>query len=291
MSASSSGALPPVVVGPHHNYIAAFLTFACNLKCSYCINHFETGVIRRPMISGDEWVTALNRIVSRDDLPITLQGGEPSLHPDFYYILNHVKRELNIDILTNLQFDVEEFMQKVEPGRIKRPSPYASIRVSYHPETMDLEALIPKVLRMLEKGYSVGIWAVTHPSYEKAISEAQKRCQGLGIDFRLKDFLGEWQGRLHGAYRYEGACDKKFKKSVLCRTTELLMDSAGSVFRCHADLYAGQNSVGRITDPDFRIEDRFRPCALFGHCNPCDVKVKTNRFQEFGHTSVEIKEI
>ncbi len=282
--------MPPIVMGPQHNYIAAFLTFACNLSCSYCINHFEEGVIRRPMIAGTEWVRALNRIVSRDDLPITLQGGEPSLHPDFYYILNNVKRDLNIDILTNLQFDVEEFMRRVEPGRIKRSSPYASIRVSYHPQTMDLEALVPKILRMLEKGYSVGIWAVSHPSYEKAILEAQKKCQGLGIDFRLKDFLGEWQGRLYGTYRYEGACDKKFKKSVLCRTTELLMDSAGNVFRCHADLYAGQHPIGSILNPDFKLDDVFRPCAIFGHCNPCDVKVKTNRFQQFGHTSVEIKE-
>lgn len=290
MSAFAGPFLPPLVMGPQYNYIAAFLTFACNLECSYCINHFETGVIRRPMISGEAWVAALNRIVSRDDLPITLQGGEPSLHPDFYYILNNVKRELNIDILTNLQFDVDEFMQKVGPQRIKRKSPYASIRVSYHPETMDLEALVPKVVRLLEAGYSVGIWAVAHPSYEKVITEAHKRCQGLGIDFRLKDFLGEWQGRLYGTYRYQGACEKKFKKNVLCRTTELLMDSAGSVFRCHADLYSGQNPVGCITDPDFAIDDSFRPCAIFGHCNPCDVKVKTNRFQQFGHTSVEIKD-
>jgi hypothetical protein len=29
-------------------------------------------------------------------------------------------------------------------------------------------------------------------------------------------------------------------------------------------------------------------CYNFGDCNPCDVKIKTNRFQEYGHTSVEI---
>ena len=32
-----------------------------------------------------------------------------------------------------------------------------------------------------------------------------------------------------------------------------------------------------------------RPCDVYGHCNPCDIKVKTNRFQEFGHTSVQIE--
>jgi hypothetical protein len=231
----------------------------------------------------------LNRIVSRVDLPITLQGGEPSLHADFIYILNHVRRELNMDILTNLQFDAEDFMKRVASSRIKRKAPYASIRVSYHPQTMDLGALLEKTVKMLEADYSIGIWAVAHPDYEKEIAEAQVRCRGLGIDFRLKDFLGEHGGRLYGAYRYEGACDRKFKKDVLCKTTEFLLDSAGHVYRCHADLYAGIDPIGHILDPDFKIEDKFRSCDHFGHCNPCDVKVKTNRFQKFGHTSVTIK--
>ncbi|MBI5232727.1 MAG: radical SAM protein, partial [Deltaproteobacteria bacterium] len=43
--------------------------------------------------------------------------------------------------------------------------------------------------------------------------------------------------------------------------------------------------------PKFDIEDIFRVCHVFGHCNPCDIKVKTNRFQQWGHTSVEIKEV
>ncbi|MFH0731392.1 MAG: radical SAM protein [Candidatus Omnitrophota bacterium] len=267
-----------------------FLTFACNLKCSYCINYFQQSAIKRPIMSGQEWVKGLNRIISRDDLPVTLQGGEPSLHPDFIYIINNLKPELNIDILTNLQFDIKEFIKKVSPQRIRRKAPYASIRVSYHPETMDFNDLVAKVLRMQDAHFSIGIWVVTHPSHKNAIVSAREKCLKLGIDFREKEFLGEFQGKLYGNYRYNGACDKKFKKAVLCRTTELLMDSAGHIFRCHADLYTGLDPIGHICDPDFQVDDKFRECLLFGHCNPCDVKVKTNRFQQFGHTSVEVKD-
>lgn len=284
-----SETLKTIPIPPQYNYIAAFLTFVCNLKCSYCINHFEQAAIRRKTISGKEWVQGLNRIVSRDDLPVTLQGGEPSLHPDFIYILNNLKPELNIDILTNLQFDIEEFISKVDPARIKRSSPYASIRVSYHPETMDFKGIVQKTLRMLDAGFSIGLWAVMHPAYENVVLEAQEKCRKLGIDFRLKDFLGEDGKKLHGSYKYEGACDKKFSKKALCRTTELLCDSMARVFRCHADLYAGIDPVGSLLDPGFQINADFRECDHFGHCNPCDVKIKTNRFQKFGHTSVEIK--
>ncbi|MFQ5354537.1 MAG: radical SAM protein, partial [Thermodesulfobacteriota bacterium] len=190
--------------------------------------------------------------------------------------------------LTNLQFDANEFMANVPPDRIKRDSPYASIRVSYHPEVMELRPLAEKVLVLQKAGYSIGIWGVMHPLQEKIILEAQQYCKGLGIDFRLKEFLGEYNGRMYGTYRYPGACDKEFEKEVSCKTTELIMGPDGSVYRCHSDLYEGRPSVGNVTDPLYELEDIFRPCTVFGHCNPCDIKVKTNRFQEYGHTSVEI---
>jgi MoaA/NifB/PqqE/SkfB family radical SAM enzyme len=281
--------LREIKIPESYNYIAVFLTFACNLGCSYCINRFEQKVVKRKMISGKEWVKGLNRIVSRPDLPVSLQGGEPSLHEDFIYIVNHLKPELNIDILTNLQFDIDRFMAEVDPDRVKRNSPYASLRVSYHPEQMDLDLTIKKVLKMLHKGFSVGIWGVMNPKYEENILQAQSRCRESGIDFRTKEFLGELDGKMHGNYKYAGACDKKFRKKAECRTTEFLIDSQAHIFRCHADLYAGTDPVGNLLDPDFKIDDSFKECVNFGHCNPCDIKVKTNRFQQFGHTSVEIR--
>ncbi len=280
----------PIAIPDSYNYIAVFLTLACNLKCSYCINRFGTDGFVKRRLTGAEWVNGLNRIGSRDDLPLSIQGGEPSLHKDFIYILNNIKPELNIDILTNLQFDIDEFMSQVSPDRIKRKSPYASIRVSYHPEVMELEPLIQKVLKMQNAGYSIGIWGVMHPSQAAEVLKAQEHCRLLGIDFRQKEFLGEYNGKLYGTFRYPGACDLKFEKTVMCKTTEMIVGSDGSVYRCHSDLYEGRTPVGNITDADFQIEDAFRVCRHYGRCNPCDIKVKTNRLQEYGHTSVEIKE-
>ncbi|HDZ77204.1 MAG TPA: radical SAM protein [Candidatus Omnitrophica bacterium] len=281
----------PVQVPEDYNYIGVFLTFACNLKCHYCINHFEQGIIKRKNISGKDWVRGLNRIISREDLPITLQGGEPSLHPDFIYIINNIKPDLYIEILTNLRFDIDEFKSKVDPERLRRDAPYASIRVSYHPEQMDLDETIHKTSKLLKANFSIGIWGVMRPGYEKIMSEAQSKARKEGIDFRMKEFLGEYKKKLYGTYRYSGVCDKKFRKKVQCKTTEFLIDSEGSVFRCHADIYERLNPIGHILSPDFQIENKFRDCSNFGHCNPCDVKVKTNRYQQYGHTSVEVKGI
>lgn len=281
--------MKPIIIPQTYNYIAIFLSLACNLKCKYCINYFEEGKFAKKHLTGEDWIKGVNRIVSREDIPVTLQGGEPSLHKDFIYILNNIKPELNIDILTNLQFDEDEFIRSVNPNRIKRKSPYASIRVSYHPETMQLDPLIKKVLKLQNNGFSVGIWGVMYPAQETKIVRAKEYCNSLGIDFRMKEFLGEYDGKIYGTYRYKGACDKKFTRNVLCRTTELIIGSYGDIYRCHSDLYEDRKPIGNILNENFELEDKFRDCNVFGHCNPCDVKIKTNRLQQFGHTSVEIK--
>jgi MoaA/NifB/PqqE/SkfB family radical SAM enzyme len=287
--------MKPIVIPNTYNYIAVFLTLGCNLRCSFCINNYNTRAfsnIRNKMIDERQWITGLNRITSRSDLPITLQGGEPLIHPDFVGIINGIKTKselnpgLEVDILTNL-YDiifVEKFF-KVDPDRIKRDAPYASIRVSYHPEQMDINVLIRNVLALKEKGYYVGVWSVAHPDQMEKIEKAKKLFLSVGVDFRLKEFLGECNGH----YRYKGACDKKFYKNVLCKTTELIVGPDGSVYRCTSDLYEGREPIGSILDTDFQIEDKFRECSNFGHCNPCDIKLKTDRFQQLGHSSVEIK--
>lgn len=281
--------LPAITLPADCNYIGVFLTLHCNLRCSYCINRYRRLASRRKWLAASEWVLALNRLQGGTDLPISLQGGEPSLHPGFYDIINGIRPDLPIDLLTNLQFEVESFMARVAPARLKRKAPYASIRVSYHPETMPFSPLKAKVLRLLQHGYSVGIWTVNHPAWQEEIERARLECEAAGIDFRSKEFLGEYQGVLHGTYADEEALRLEHDRPVACRTTELLIGPNGNVYRCHSDLYAGRHPRGHLLDPAFLPVEDFLPCDHYGTCNPCDLKIKTNRFQVFGHTSVEIR--
>lgn len=277
---------------PSYNYIACFLTLECNLACDYCINVFDSQArTRRRTVSGAEWVEMLNRLEAPADTPVTLQGGEPSLHPDFNWIIKNLKKELNIDILTNLCFDIEKFIAEIDPARLRRQAPYPSIRVSFHPWYMDLDGLVKKVLRMQQAGFSIGIFGILHPAFSEEILKAQVCCKASGIDFRTKEFLGEHAGRLYGAYLYPEAVSGKVLKTCLCKTSELIIGPAGEVYRCHQDLYNECAPLGNLRDDGFRIEDVFRKCDRFGRCNPCDIKVKTNRFQIYGHTSVQIKDI
>jgi sulfatase maturation enzyme AslB (radical SAM superfamily) len=128
----------------------------------------------------------------------------------------------------------------------------------------------------------------------------QFRCLNEGIDFRIKDFVGLYNGEdrfgnsfsiLYGNYlRYPDAIFQEKTQEVLCKTPELLIAPNGDVHKCHRDLYAQDFSTGNITSPDFKAEYKFRKCNKYGNCHPCDVKDKTSHKQEIGYTTVTIKD-
>ncbi len=283
----------------HHNYVAFFLTLGCNLNCSYCINLHNSGSrykqAKRKEFSYKDWIEAANKLELRDDLPLSLQGGEPTLLKGFNIFAKEVKPEIKMDLLTNMMFDVDKFISEVPTQRFTRDAPYASIRVSYHPGQNDIEDLIYKTQKMENAGFRVGLFGIELPDEKlnKHIFEVRDRCLNLGIDFRTKEFLGEFNGKIYGTFKYDGSVMGSKLKSCKCKTTELLVDPNGYVFKCHSDLYNGRDPYANILDDDFSTDliDIYRDCNYYGDCNPCDVKVKTNRFQQYGHTSVDIIDI
>jgi sulfatase maturation enzyme AslB (radical SAM superfamily) len=288
-----------IVVPKEYTYISPFLTMGCNLNCSFCLNTFDKSFNRERFkeISGEEWARNLNRIELPKKVPITFTGGEPFLHQDFIYIINNLKLELDIDILTNLYFEgerLEKFISEVNPDRIKRDASYSSIRVSYHPEQMgNGKKLVENVKRLRDAGFSIGVWSVLYPSPKQlsAINQMQFRCREAGIDFRLKEHTGFYKGELYGDYsKYLGAVNSN-AKSCLCKNSDLLFGPNGNIYKCHRDLYVEENPVDNIMNPNLQIDSKFRSCDKYGHCHPCDVKVKTNYKQELRHTSVEIKNV
>lgn len=244
-------------------------------------------------MSGEDWIKALGRLdlEGKTDLPITFQGGEPTIHKSFYEIVNGVRKDIPIDLLTNLEIDAKEFATHIPPQRLSRKAPYANIRVSYHHGQSNFDELTAKVLYLKGKGYSIGIWEVLHPDYEQDVFARANKAMARGIDYRVKEFLGPWKGQDHGTMRYGDAVNGPYLRQCLCKTSELLIDPAGSIFRCHSDLYANRLPIGHILDEELPALGQWRSCSVYGKCNSCDIKVKNNRFQQFGHSSVEIKEI
>jgi hypothetical protein len=271
------------------NYVGAFLTFRCPYHCSYCINRFGGGArLSGPERPGEEWIRFFSRLDAHG-LPVTLQGGEPGMHPDFIQIVNETLNRHPVDILSTLEFDLRAFIEAVDPKRLNREAPYAPIRVSYHPEQFSLVHILDRVLMLQRAGFRIGLYAVEHPRNHAQIEHARIVCAGLGVDFRTKPFLGWHEGRLQGSLAYPDACSLPFPRKCMCAPSELLVGPDGFMYHCHHHLYHKVNPSGHISNPPVAMSDDFAPCSWFGNCNPCDVKVKNNRFQSFGHVSVRIR--
>ena len=294
-----------IEIPERYTYISSFLTFRCNLSCSYCINNMEKENRNRNETDGQLLIEGLNRIKTRPNLPITFSGGEPSQHPDFVKIIKGIKKETPIDILTNLIWSTKtmnEFIDNIDPNRLNRDAKYPNIRVSYHPGQQNIIKLTKTARMLKDKGYSIGIYSVMYPSQEQiaAIYQAQFACIDAGVEFRLKEFVGEFKGEVYGTFAYPDVLNQYYSDpennsnkmilSAMCRTSELLISPSGHVHRCHSDLYNGINPIGHINDNNFQIKDIFRYCNDV-KCNLCDIKQKTNYKQELGNCAVEIKDI
>lgn len=280
-----------IVIPSTYNYIGCFLTFKCNLHCSYCLNHQYGAKQKYEHMSPQQWIDGLNRIVTRDDLPITLQGGEPSMYKGLYEILANVNRAINIDMLTNGTFFTQDFIDNVKPERLKRKAKYASIRISYHPEQMSLDATVKKVKKLQDAGFSVGVWIVNHPAYTSMTVASQDIMIKEGIDCRLKEFLGEYKNKFYGTYKYPDSVDNYRTKTVMCKPSEMLIAPNGRIYQCHGHLYANQPGYAHILDDNVTLLNEHKLCDMYGLCNSCDQKLKTDRFQQNGWCSVDILEL
>lgn len=283
-----------IIIPDNYDYIGVYLTNKCHLKCDYCITtHHGSNFQKkeRKCLSAEQWVNSLNRLVLPQDVPVTLQGGEPFLYSGIWEILEKVNHK--IDILTALPpfLTKEHFVKLKTLEWNKRKTPYPTIRVSYHKGQHDYKKLIEKIAE-LQSMLNIGLFCLEHPSYKQEFIEVQEFCKRFGVEVRRKEFLGYWNGKLYGTFKYKDACIGRNKGiCVQCKNTVIPIAPNGDIYRCHSDLYFGRENLklGNILDDDLVIQNKYHKCDNYGTCSECDVKIKTNRYQIFGYTSADIK--
>lgn len=279
-----------IKIPPEFNYIEVYLTLKCNFNCSYCINKL-TGISEIYEMPGDQLSQYLNRL-ELIDRPLTIGGGEPTIRKDFYDIIDALTENIKIDLLTNLSFDLKEFVNRIPPCKfysstMSKPA-YKSIRVSFHPSTMNAHKLVTKAQELQEQGYSIGIFGINHPENTEHNIEMSEIARENKVYFFIKDFLGYYKNQLFGFYHHPDGLNGTEKK-CLCRTKEVLIGPNGNIFKCHRDLYQNEYPINNISNNYLKIIDyKMRSCSKFGQCNPCDLKIKTNRYLQMGSQATEI---
>jgi radical SAM protein with 4Fe4S-binding SPASM domain len=235
-----------------------------------------------------------------EELPGSLCGGEPSLHCGFYTILREAKGPF--DLLTNGQMDLNMFLNETTPAMFRmslgkhaiKEAWFSSIRISYHAarakndkEYEDRLLFFTNALRA--NGYKAGITCPDLPNEQDRIDTFERTCRKKGVPFHRKEFLGCYEGKLYGTYKYENGLDG-VAKTCECKSNELLIAPDGQIYKCHRDLYSPLH-IGNITDPNYAHDSKFRICKHFGECSPCDLKSKMDKDCHPGHCAVEVKNI
>ncbi len=117
------------------DYIGIYLTNRCFLSCAYCITNYNEQFINLKIfqeLEPHEWIEGLNRLQLPENIPLTFQGGEPFLYKGIWELLENVHHK--VDILTALPPNVtlEKFQKLRTLDWNRRPSPYPTLRVSFH---------------------------------------------------------------------------------------------------------------------------------------------------------------
>ena len=206
-----------------YNYIGILLTLRCNFKCSYCLN-WRLNKEERDV---DYWLKAIDRIDT--ELPITLSGGEPSIHKAFFPLLMNLNKKF--DVLTNLSFDIDYFIENVSVYSFENDKGYAPIRVSFHPGFSEKINVIERVRKLMDAGYRVGLYVVETKENKDVIEDLRKIDW---IDLQVKPYL-------------EHKLKIKPENKCKCAVSELLIGPDGNIYKCHRDLYKSENRIGDLS--------------------------------------------
>lgn len=279
-----------------YDYVGVYLTDKCFLKCQYCLtSHHGAEFIGKQgtaHLSAEEWIKGLNRLVLPKDVPVSLQGGEPFLYKGVWEILENIKHK--VDIMTALPpfLTREHFLKLKTLAWNQRTAPYPAIRVSYHKGQNDFKELVERISD-LDDILSIGLYYLSHPDItEQEIFEMKLYAKEKGVELRSKEFLGVHNGKPYGTIKFpQAAAGRRTGIKVLCKNTVAPIAPDGDIYLCHSDLYFNRSSrrLGNILDDKFIFPDNHLPCGNYGLCSECDVKIKTNHYQQFGYTSVDIR--
>lgn len=258
----------------HFHFWSAYLTLRCNHSCPYCIQGY--GLPSRAKLpvfeerGADEWIAGLNAIEPKP-FKIVLQGGEPTLHPGCFEIIEGLRGFEEIHLYTNLFFDPAELAAKVKVNL-----PRLRIYASFHPPCeKDLKAYAERLRALMNLGQPnlvVRNALVRSPQNLPRFNEHVAAFAELGLSTDSLDFQGVVDGKLVPE-GYEEGFGLHSRKKVWCRCRQVNIAPNGELYNCATRVYRKDKaSYGNLFSSEpLRFPAGFVPCDDYGFCNPCTI--------------------
>lgn len=178
-------------IPPYRCFFTWDIHYACNYRCSYCFFHDtweeEKKKNRYPGIA--RWKEIWDGIFRRyGGGHIHISGGEPFCYPDILELVEHLTKNFTVEFDTNLSFDVQEFMRRIGPQRVK-------FATAFHPQFADFEEYLKKVTMLKKAGYDLGVNFVAFPEQLKEMPYYKRKLEEVHISFDVMPFRGKYRGK------------------------------------------------------------------------------------------------
>ncbi len=253
---------------PHHSNsifdgkLRVYPTLQCNLKCPYCVN--EQGEVRASrsrfrLREVEEWAEAFQRI-QRD---VIFTGGEPTLYPGFYRLVNLIPPSIEVTIYTNLRFDVETFIREIKRNIV--------LFVSYHPSYGSHLQFIEKHKRLSTiPHFKMSLHSIMWEKQRDFLQKVHADFAAANIKIKLD------HDQLIG---FDG-CLQTFKARVRCSRRIILIAPDGTRYPCVSKMVRQVDPMENIIDQKFKEEDFSFICNDYGQCAACDALGQTTIIPE-----------
>jgi len=237
------------------NNIIWNMTRKCNFRCEYCyFPHDNTPVTETlPVEKIKKFLDGTGR-----KWTVGMTGGEPFIYPGFVDVCQTLTETHNLGVDTNLSVSskVKEFAERIDPARVD--DLYVALHIQERERIKGVPAFIENARLLLDKGFTVIVNYVVHPTLEHRFLEDRAFFASHGIAITPRPFRGEFEGRRYPeAYGDRAAAifadnPEQGKKvafnffGVPCTAgmTLLRMEPDGTIFRCPGD----KTILGNVMD-------------------------------------------
>jgi len=214
----------------------------CNYRCSYCLNGFEEPPGFK-ILTPSEWLSIWEDIYNNyGTVSMQVTGGEPTLYPDFFEIIENISKMHNIELQTNLFWDPRELIERVPSEHISR------IGGSFHPEYTKFEIFLEKIIALRDAGFKVEINYVAYPPILDKAEKYLNMAKEKQVQFSVLSFQGEYEGKKYP----ESYSDEE---KVMLRRLNV---SSGESAEAMADWDVQKKKIG---DPE-EAKDPLRICRM-----------------------------
>ncbi len=172
----------------HEMECAIELLTKCNYHCEFCSGPRMKKSIKRGYSNEDSSIVIDFFNNSNKTWLIGMSGGEPSIHPHFYKLIDSLKLKHYFYFFTNLTFDVDKFIQTISSDRVQY------IKASLHKEA-NIDEFLMKFDILHQNGYNPILIMVSTPDTFDRVEQVAEISKKRGYNFNLSTLEGPYRGR------------------------------------------------------------------------------------------------